>query len=118
MNEILKKGETLSSEFNRCMVTLEDDNNLVLRNATNLEKKWTSETQRQEKDAHLLLSSFGALILFNSTTEWKYMNPTVIEKGFLKEYEGPFELVMQDDCNLVLYRKNKIPYWSTETHVR
>ena len=90
----LETGGQLKSLDGRFSLSMQEDGNLVLRDQAN-HVLWTTSTNGNGVSLHL--GGDGSLKLLTSTRDVLWTTPAA--------GSGPFVLVLQDDGNLVLYRK-------------
>jgi len=90
---------------------MQDDGNLVLYGNNNGKAVilWASNTMQKGTGPWNLTLQDGNLVIKDAReiTQWQEPNNT--------GSQGPFELNMQNDGNVVLYDKNKMALWATNT---
>ena len=65
---------------------------------------WASETHSTDKYSQIKLTDHGSLVFYRPSLKGMNTNPTDITREFSKDMT--YKLVVQDDCNVVLYRSS------------
>lgn len=100
--EILNRNECLLSENKRFVAIMQSDNNFVVYNSE--KPLWSSGTWKAEGSGRIVFDTNGKIHLDGTNMVWD------------TKREGATVLIMQDDGNLVAYKENHEPVWSSDTY--
>ena len=102
---ILKLGEQLISQNGKYDLRMQVDGNLVVY-CTGNRPIWHSATHGRSVSGGLMFQSDSNLVIYDPVPIW--------HSGSYDS--GGTTLIMQNDGNVVLYRRDGIPVWHTATY--
>ncbi len=100
--EILSRNECLLSNNKRFAAIMQSDNNFVVYNSER--PLWSSKTWTAAGNGRIVFDAKGKIYLEGTGMQWD------------TKREGATVLIMQDDGNLVAYKENHEPVWSSDTY--
>ncbi len=100
--EILSRNECLLSNNKRFAAIMQSDNNFVVYNSER--PLWSSKTWTAAGNGRIVFDAKGNIYLEGTSMQWD------------TKREGATVLIMQDDGNLVAYKENHEPVWSSDTY--
>ncbi len=100
--EILSRNECLLSNNKRFAAIMQSDNNFVVYNSER--PLWSSKTWTAAGNGRIVFDAKGKIYLEGTGMQWD------------TKREGAAVLIMQDDGNLVAYKENHEPVWSSDTY--
>lgn len=98
----LNQNEYLLSENRRFAAVMQEDNNFVVYNSDR--PLWASGTYKPGGGGYIEMDSSGIVSFKGADRIWN------------TKREGAAELIMQNDGNLVAYKKDHTPVWASDTY--